>query len=312
MIVRYLPMIAKGQYMKKHYIPEHKFPIQISQNVFILGNYFFNLFLILGKQYSALFEVGVSGVVDTVITQLAHLDIHPDLIIPSHPHSDHITGLPGLVKEYPNAGIIVAKGAKEFIEHPKAGPVMVKEDQFISKRLAELGIKPGRPALEKIPELAGSLVVNDTKSIDLGGGTLDLISVKGHSPGNLIGCLNSEKILFCSDSLGFHFPGRGFLPLYFTGADGYLSTLDMIKAFNPAVICPAHQGPLSGKDAAAGIQASIMTTHSTIKEINQSPLPDETLAMKLFEKSYKDEFTLYTEDNIKNCTALLVKRAREL
>jgi len=297
--------------MKDHYIPEHKFPIQISRNVFILGNYFFNLFLILGKPFSALFEVGVSAVVDTVIRQLEHLDINPDFIIPSHPHSDHITGLPGLARRYPNARIVVAKGAKAFIEHPKAGPVMIKEDQFISKRLADLAIKPGRPSLEKIPELDGALVINHKKSIDLGQITLDLITVKGHSPGNLIGILNSEKILFCADSLGFHFPGRGYLPLYFTGADDYLSTLDVIRKFNPSIICPAHQGPLAGKDATAGIQAAMETTHNTINRINQSHLSDEILALDLFKQSYKDEFTLYTEDNIKNCTSLLVKRAKE-
>jgi 2-aminobenzoylacetyl-CoA thioesterase len=101
--------------MKNHYIPEDRFPIKLNTHVLMLGNYFFNLFLIIGNQSTALFEVGVSGIVDTVIRQLEHLDINPDFIIPSHPHSDHITGLPGLAKRYPNAGIIVASGAKEII-----------------------------------------------------------------------------------------------------------------------------------------------------------------------------------------------------
>ncbi|MBU0463645.1 MAG: MBL fold metallo-hydrolase [Proteobacteria bacterium] len=298
--------------MKDHYIPENKFPIKINRNVLMLGNYFFNLFLIIGKRHSALFEVGISGIVDRVINQLEHLDINPDFIIPSHPHSDHITGLPGLARRYPYARIIVASGAKEFTEHPKAGPLLIKEDMFMSKRLADLNIKPGRPSLERIPALDGSLVIKDKKSIDLGQVTLDLIKVNGHSPGNLMGILNSEKILFCSDSLGFHFPGRGFLPLYFTGADEYLSTLNFIKEFNPSIICPAHQGHMTGKAAATGIQVSLDTTLNTIKNIKLSSFSDETLAMNLFEQSYKDEFTLYTEDNIKNCTSLLVKRAKEL
>ena len=182
----------------------------------------------------------------------------------------------------------------------------------MSKRLADFNIKPGRPSLEKIPTLDESRVINDKKSIDLGQITLDLIKVKGHSPGNLMGILNSEKIIFCSDSLGFHFPGRGYLPLYFTHADAYLSTLNFIKEFNPSIICPAHQGYMAGKDAATGIQESLGITLNTIKNINQSPFSDERLAMDLFEQSYKDEFTLYTKENIKNCTALLVKRAKEV
>ena len=297
--------------MKDHYIPEHTFPIKIDQNVLILGNYFFNLFLVIGNSHSALFEVGVSGIVDTIIRQLEQLDINPDFIIPSHPHSDHITGLPGLAKRYPDARIITATGAKEFNEHPKSLALLIKEDMFISKRLAEFNIKPGRPSLKKVPDLSHALTIDEKQSFDLGGITLDLVKADGHSPGNLMGIINSKKILFCSDSLGFHFPGRGYLPLYFSGAQAYISNLNFIKEFNPAIICPAHQGHLAGEDAIRGIKKSLDTTLETIKDIKQSRLLDEKLALDLFEQSYKDEFTLYTEDNIKKCTSLLVKRAKE-
>jgi len=228
--------------MQNHYIPENKFPIELDKNIFILGNYFFNLFLIIGNKYSAVFEVGISGIVDTVIKQLEHLDIDPDFIIPSHPHSDHITGLPGLVKRYPKARIVTAAGAQQFVEHPKAAPLLFKEDMFMSKSLAALKIKPGRPSLEEIPNLAESMIINEKESLNLGQISLDLIKVAGHSPGNLMGVLNESKTLFCSDSLGFHFPGRKFLPLFFTEVDSYLSTIKFIKEFNPSIVCPAHQG----------------------------------------------------------------------
>lgn len=140
---------------------------------------------------------------------------------------------------------------------------------------------------------------------------MDLIKVEGHFPGNLIGVLNERKIVFCSDSLGFHFPGREFLPLFFTRVDSYLSTLNFIKEFNPSIVCPAHQGPLLGKAAVTGIQKSLDITLKTIKNIKLSTLSDETLAMDLFEQSYKDEVTLYTPENIKNCMVLLIKRAKE-
>ena len=48
----------------------------------------------------------------------------------------------------------------------------------------------------------------------------------------------------------------------------------------------------------------------TIKNINQSPLSDERFPVDLFEQRYKDKFALYTEDNIKNCTSLLVKEPK--
>ena len=77
--------------MPTPYIPEDRFPIQVSPGVQILGNYYFNLMLITGKKKSLLFEAGVSGMVDQVIRQLDELGISPDIIVVSHPRADHVT-----------------------------------------------------------------------------------------------------------------------------------------------------------------------------------------------------------------------------
>jgi len=299
--------------MKTHYIPRENFPMEISPHVKMLGNYFFNLFLVSGLNKSALFESGISGVTDTVITQLDTLGVSPDYLIPSHPHSDHITGLPGLIERFPRARIVMAAGANEFITHPKAGPLLVKEDFFMSKGLEKMGITPGRPPLETIPDIQDAMVVEENASLDLGGGIfLDLTKVEGHSPGNIIGFVKEDRALFCSDSLGFHYPGRGFWPLFFTGTNEYLSTIELIRSFNPRVICPAHQGPLSGPAILQGIEAARNITLSTINRIRHTPLSHEKLVQELFEESYRDEFTLYTEENIQNCTQLIIKRAMEV
>lgn len=283
----------------------------LAPGVRILGNYYFNLFLVTGSLGSALFEVGVSAVADRVIAQMAALNIEPDHIIPSHPHSDHITGLPALTDRYPRARVLAADGAREFIAHPKAGPLMFKEDAFMSRSLADLGIQPGRPPLDRVPNLDRAVIVRDRHRLDLGGTTLELIPADGHSPGSLMGFVPEQKVLFCSDNLGFHFPGRKFLPLFFTGAARYLSVLETIRALEPAVICPAHQGPLIGKDAADAVRNSLDTTRELIHHLKSSTVSDEMLADKLFDEHYRDEFRLYTPDNIRNCMRLLVKRSRE-
>ena len=53
------------------------------------------------------------------------------------------------------------------------------------------------------------------------------------------------------------------------------------------------------------------TTTALIRTIQESDLPDHTMAKDIFENNYKDEFTLYTPENIQNCAELLVKRAKE-
>ena len=295
---------------KDHRNHQSDFPMPLTSRVTVLGNYFINLFLVQGNTKTALFEAGISGVVDTVIHQLEQLEASPDYLILSHPHSDHATGLPGLMERFPEAQVLAAAGAKEFVTHPKARPLMLAEDAFMSKGLAARGITPGRPPINTIPDLSEARVVEETFVLDLGGIFLELFPVAGHAPGNILG--RTDDILFSSDCLGFHFPGRGFWPLFFTGAREFLDTLAQIQAMAPAIVCPAHQGPLKHQAAAAGIQAAMDAAHDFIERVTRTSLTDEELERQLLHESYRDEFTLYTKENITNCNRLLVKRARQM
>ena len=299
--------------MEKPRIAQEAFPLEIAPGIRMLGNYYFNLFLVAGETESALFEAGVSGVVDSVIAQLVQLGDEPDLLIVSHPHADHLTGLPGLRERYPGAEILAAAGAGEFAAHPKAAAALIQEDAFMSRRLAKIGFPPGRPSLSVAPDLGNHRVIREKTDLNLGGGVvLTLIPVSGHSPGNLMAFEHRHRVLFCSDSLGFHYPGRGFWPLFFTGATAYLSTLDLIETLNPKIICPAHQGPIRGTDIRDCLALSRQTTLEFIDRVRTDTRDDETLAATLFKESYRDEFTLYTQTNIDNCNRLLIRRAREL
>ena len=283
--------------------------MHLSGRVTVLGNYIINLFLIKGDKETALFETGISGVTDVAISQLEALGAAPDYLILSHPHSDHATGLPGLMARFPEAEVLAGSGAVEFMTHPKAGSLMLAEDAFMSKGLMHWGITPGRPPIDTVPDLSDARIVSKNTMLDLGGVTLELTPVSGHSPGNIIARV--QDIVFSSDSLGFHFPGRGFWPLFFTGAEAYLSTLDYIQNLAPAVICPAHLGPLKHEAAAEGIQSAIDATHAFVNRVTRTRLPDQELLAQLLAESYRDEFTLYTKENIANCNQLLVKRARQ-
>ena len=286
--------------------------MELTPRIRVLGNYFFNLFLVTGSEKSALFESGISGVVDTVIQQLDDLEIAPDYLVVSHPHSDHITGLPGLMERFPGAEVVCGRGAQEFVSHPKAGPALVREDKFMSQGLEKMGIRPGRPALETIPDLSRAVSVDSPARLNLGGGTdLLLTPAEGHSPGNLIAQVEKDRALFCSDSMGFHYPGRMFWPLFFTDARAYVKTIDLIAAAAPDILAPAHQGPITGDRVRKGIDLARTTTLDIIRRIRETQLPDDELTGELFEESYRDEFTLYTRENILNCTRLLLKRARE-
>ncbi|MCP4107729.1 MAG: MBL fold metallo-hydrolase [Desulfobacteraceae bacterium] len=286
---------------------KNNYPIVLTDNLWVLGNYYMNLYLVKGKKASALIEVGISGVVDTVISQLKSLNISPAYLIATHPHTDHITGLPGLHERFPDALTVAGEGTQEFLAHPKALDAMMYEDRHMTKMF---GVKPGRSPITEFTFPANHIVVKDEHEIDLGGIIIRCIKAKGHSPGNIVVHSSDINALFLSDSLGFHFPGRCFLPLFFTGYSDFLANLDYMMSLKPEIIGPGHQGPLTGPDAERAFKQSRQAALDVFARINEQKENNE-IADDLFNEYYKDEFRLYSEKNIKNCAGLLVKRCRE-
>lgn len=288
-----------------------EFPRLLTDNLWVLGNYFFNLYLVRGRKAAALIEAGISATVDAVIDQLENLQIEPDYLVLTHPHSDHFTGLPGLRERFPRAAVVTGSGAREFVQHPKAAGMMIAEDRFMSRQLAARGIVPGRPPLERIEFPPNHTAVDEALVIDLGGLTLECQRVDGHAPGNIVVHLPQLHTLILSDSLGFHFPGRGFCPLFFTGYPDYMATLERLAALQPKIIGPAHQGPLFDRqagDALSRARQDALDLHARIISAHER---GEDICGRLFKEYYQDEFKLYSPANIESCVQLLVRRALE-
>lgn len=295
----------------KNKAAEQAYPVTLTDNLNVLGNYFFNLYLVRGSGATALVEMGVSAVVDRVIAQLDGLGIAPDYLVVTHPHTDHVTGLAGLMERFPEAAVVAGQGARDFVTHPKAAAMMTAEDRFISEQLDQRGITPGRPPVETIVFPENHIVVSRQEAIDLGGLTLKFLPVKGHSPGNIVAHVPELDALILSDALGFHYPGRGFCPLFFTGLADFLATLDDLSALAPKIVGPGHQGPITGTAAQAALGDARRAAVEIHHRIKADPREPREIADNLFDEYYKEEFALYSESNIRNCMQLLVQRVLE-
>jgi glyoxylase-like metal-dependent hydrolase (beta-lactamase superfamily II) len=289
-----------------------QYPIRLAEGLTVLGHDYFHHYLIEGRDRSALVEAGVSATADLVVSQLRSLKIRPDFLIISHPHVDHINGLPALRDAFPDAVVIAGEGAPEFLAHPRTGASLVADDRFITRFLAGKGLQTDRPPLSEPPSLEGCRVARDAESIDLGGRTLVFLAAPGHSPGNLAVHIPKDRVLLASDSLGYLLPGQGFFPIFFTGYDDYMHTIDRLESLRPGFIGLPHQGTFAGKEEVSRAFAAARRAALEIRErILGDTRPDEEILRDLYDLSYRDELTLYSQDNIIGCCRLLLRRSRE-
>ena len=287
------------------------FPRLLTDGLWVVGNYYFNLYLVKGEQASALIEVGISAVVDDVIRQLDSLGISPTFVVVTHPHTDHVTGLGGLQERYPQALVVAAEGAADFLSHPKAGQFMVPEDRHMAEFLASRKIKPGRPPIEEPPSLNNCLIAKDGDKMDLGGLTLRFMSATGHAPGKIVVHIPEIDALILSDSLGFRYPGRGAFPLFLTNYNDFVHTMERLRDLRPKIVGVAHQGPLTGSEIEQAFAEAKREAVELRDRIISDPRDPDDVATDIFNKYYKDECTIYTRDNIMNCAKLVVRRALE-
>jgi 2-aminobenzoylacetyl-CoA thioesterase len=288
------------------------FPRPLADGFWILGNYYFNVYLVQGRQASALIETGVSGTVDEVIRQLEALRISPTFLVVTHPHADHVTGLDGLRERYGQALTIAGEGAAEFLSHPSSAEALITEDRHMSDFLAAQGLPPGRPSVAEPPLLMNSLVAGQGNQMDLGGLTLRFLSVPGHSPATLAVHIPEIRGLMTADSLGFRYPGRGVFPLFFTSYGDYVASLDLLQSQDPTILGPAHQGPVTGAEDVAHAFEEARSEAVRLRDMIRADTRDaEDIAADLLDRFYRDELTMYSRGNIMNCLGLIVKRARE-
>jgi glyoxylase-like metal-dependent hydrolase (beta-lactamase superfamily II) len=285
-------------------------PARLDEALWVLGNSYFNLYLVRGKAASVLVDTGISALADEVIGQLEALGVKPDYLVVTHPHPDHINGLDALRERYPEARVVIGPGAREFLSHPKTAAALVAEDRFMSEFIRSLGYRPGRSPIDHPPSVDGAMVVNEGETLDLGGRSIHFLHVGGHAVGNILVHVPGCRALMASDSLGFRIPGIGFFPIFFTGYAEYMATIDRLEALEPGILCLAHQGPLVDEDARKAFRDAREAARSLCEEIRNDPRDEDAVINDLYPRFYRGELALYTLENIIGCCRLVIRRSR--
>lgn len=126
-----------------------------------------------------------------IIDLLTKENFKPVAILLTHGHFDHISGLPGLKKEYPDVKVYIGKDDKDVISNP------------ILNVSAMFGTSVSMEAEEFVQE-------NDV--LDMLGTSIKCIHVPGHTKGGMCYYFEEEKIVFSGDTLFEYSIGRSDFP----------------------------------------------------------------------------------------------------
>ena len=293
------------------------YPRQLTNEVFLLGNHYASIYLVKGDRFSVLVEAGLSITAPQVINQLKSLKIDASslkYLILTHTHADHVMGAPLIKTAFPQISITGVSAARKLLSKKKIIDFFIQEDAYTSNRLLDLqAVNNDTPHPTSLP-LAVEKVISPGEILNLGGLSLQVLDAPGHCRGGIALWEPQKKILFCSDSLGFHLPPKNFVSNFYVDYDDFLKTFKTLCALKPEWICPGHCGAYGGDDAVrfmAGSRRELDWITDYVTARAQSPEGLTKAAEVLFQRYFVHEATIFSPENSKYCMELLIRRIIE-
>jgi glyoxylase-like metal-dependent hydrolase (beta-lactamase superfamily II) len=159
-------------------------------------------------------------------------------IIPTHVHGDHAGGAGLLAQWLPQVQVVAHPKAAKFLADPSMIARLMQGFKLIFGDDAEnrFGTMPPIPQ-EKF------LLVDDGKSISLGGRELKVIDTSGHAPYHLSFLDTRTQGLFCGDAFGGYFSEIEVIyPSSTPGSDPILTlkSMEKLQELNPEFVFFSH------------------------------------------------------------------------
>jgi len=290
------------------------YPRRLTKDVTLLGNRFFSVYLVQRGDAFTLIECGISSVAKQVVRQIRSLDLDASRIqelILTHAHADHITGAPVLKRAMPWLSIKTTSETRDLLSKEKIRSLFLKDDGDIHTRLLEWGAVRSTGSDRLSLEGVVDEIIGPGQLLEGGEAALEVLDAPGHCRGGIALWQPENKVLFCSDYLGFHLPPDRFVTNFYADYDIFLETFECLSGLEATWICPGHCGAYAGEDAARYIElsrAELKWAADYITDASSSPEKIDAAKEVLFDRYYVNEATMFSEKSTRYCMDLLIRR----
>jgi glyoxylase-like metal-dependent hydrolase (beta-lactamase superfamily II) len=293
-------------------------PVQITENLLMLGTNEYPLYLFETDREAALFEGGTGAMGPLLREQMEQLGIDRDpvkqAIIP-HAHPDHVMAVPLFRELFPGITVAASAPAAKTLSAEKAMAYFCQVDDALTSSLLKAGIisqqhRP-KPLAEK--QIAVDRLIGEGDTITVGEITLSVLETPGHSECSLSFHEPDAGLLLISDAAPYYLPEHEcWWPDYFAGYGTYVHSLERLAGVGAQILCLGHNGAIHGAEDVELYFNKVISAarqyHQHILDETAAGKPLRQLAEELGAEVYKKCPLLPLEFFQKNC-GLLVKQS---
>lgn len=290
-------------------------PVEIADNLWMLGTNAYPLFLFKGAQRGTIFEGGTGPMGPVLREQLGELGINSGFVtqvVVTHAHPDHVMAVPMMQQMFPGVAVLASEPAAKTLAFEKAFSFFCKMDDQLTGSLIDAGMvteEQRRPPSEENQLVVDQVLKEgDTINVDEGVG-FKVLETPGHSDCSLSFHEPASGTLIVSDATGFYTPEPDYWwPNYFVDYGAYLESIKRLAELGAEVLCLSHNAVIRGaEDVAAYFRDCIAATeqyHQRIVDDAKSGKSTREIGEVLGSEVYEKTPLLPVEFFQKNCGLL--------
>jgi len=293
-------------------------PVEVAQNLWMLGTNAYPLFLFQGQQEDAIFEGGIGAMGPVLREQFQQMGIAADRVkqvVVTHAHPDHVMAVPLFRQMFPQAAVVASAVAARTMGAEKAISFFCQMDDALTASLLKTGLigESHRPQPLAEKQIPVDRVVKEGDAIVVEEASFGVLETPGHSECSLSFYEPRRKILLISDATGYYMPGeQAWWPNYFAGYRAYVDSMRRLAGLEAETLCLSHNGAIRGaEEIRAYFRGAIAATeayHQRIAAEARAGKLARQLAEELGAEIYQKTQVLTVEFFQKNC-ALLIKQS---